>query len=254
MGPESLGPEKSIDVAPHPHLGLQTVTWLFSGEFLHRVILGSEQLIRAGQLNLMTVGHGVAHAEENPWLTSGELHGTQMWVAQPTTTRDGGADFEHYSELPRAELGDATATVLVGTFHNVTSPARRKSEFVGVELHLRRGSTELPLEPTFEYAIIVASGAVALEGQVIRPGNLAYLGHGRESCLVTTKSATMAMLIGGVPFGEKLFMWWNFVARSLEEISDGWRAWATGDERFGHVESPFKRIEVAPPPWMLTLS
>ena len=254
MGPESLSPEKSIDVAPHPHLGLQTVTWLFSGEFLHRDSLGSEQLIRAGQLNLMTSGHGVAHSEENPGLTSGEMHGVQLWVASPSPTRDGDAGFEHHSELPRVDFGDATASVLVGTFDNVTSSARRESELVGVELVLRGGTTDVPLEPTYEYALIVASGAALVKGQVVRPGSLAYLGRGRSSCEFQTKGTTTVMLIGGVPFEEKLFMWWNFVARSQAEISDAWRAWATGDERFGRVASAFKRIDVGPPPWLLTLS
>jgi len=102
MGPMSLTPDRSIDVAPHPHMGLQTVTWLFAGEFLHRDSLGSEQLIRAGQLNLMTSGHGVAHSEENPGLRSGEMHGMQLWVAQPSTTRDGGAEFEHFDTMQRS--------------------------------------------------------------------------------------------------------------------------------------------------------
>src|ERR1700689_935225 len=100
MGPMSLDPEHSIDVAPHPHIGLQTVTWLFSGEFLHRDSLGSEQLIRAGQLNLMAAGYGIAHSEENPGRTSGELHGIQLWVAQPSDTRDGLSHFEHLADPP----------------------------------------------------------------------------------------------------------------------------------------------------------
>ena len=201
----------------------------------------------------MTAGHGVTHSEENPGLTSGELHGMQLWVAQPSTTRDRRADFEHHGELPRAELGDATATVRIGSFHNATSPARRESKLVGVELQLCGGSTELPLDPTFEYALVVASGAVGVEEQVIRPGSLAYLGLGRELCVMATRGRATAMLIGGVPFDEKLFMWWNFVARSQGEVSDAWRAWATGDVRFARVAAPLHRIEVGPPPWLVTL-
>ena len=253
MGPLSLSPDRSIDVAPHPHLGLQTVTWLFSGEFLHRDSLGSEQLIRAGQLNLMTSGHGVAHSEENPGLRSGEMHGMQLWVAQPAVTRDGAAAFEHFDDLPRADLTNLTATVLVGSFGGVSSRARRDSDHVGVELDFHGGPATVALEPTSEYAVIVANGAVVVDDRVVRPGALAYLGVGRDECRFDSQGPSRAMLIGGVPFDERLFMWWNFVARTQEEISDAWRAWATGDERFGRVASPFSRIEIGPPPWMLAL-
>ena len=253
MGPLSLSPDRSIDVAPHPHLGLQTVTWLFSGEFLHRDSLGSEQLIRAGQLNLMTSGHGVAHSEENPGLRSGEMHGMQLWVAQPAVTRDGAAAFEHFDDLPRADLTNLTATVLVGGFGGVSSRARRDSDHVGVELDFHGGPATVALEPTSEYAVIVANGAVVVDDRVVRPGALAYLGVGRDECRFDSQGPSRAMLIGGVPFDERLFMWWNFVARTQEEISDAWRAWATGDERFGRVASPFARIEIGPPPWMLAL-
>ena len=253
MGPMSLSPDRSVDVAPHPHMGLQTVTWLFSGEFLHRDSLGTEQLIRAGQLNLMTSGHGVAHSEENPGLKSGELHGMQLWVAQPSTTRDVGSDFAHFDELPRLETNNATASVLVGSFGGVQSNARHDSDLVGVELDLR-GLATFALEPSYEYALIVANGSVSVDGTVVRPGALAYLGTGRDERRFDSLGPSRAMLIGGLPFDERLFMWWNFVARTQDEISDAWRAWATGDERFGHVDSPFARIEVSPPPWLMALN
>jgi hypothetical protein len=253
MGPESLTPDRSIDVAPHPHMGLQTVTWLFSGEFLHRDSLGSEQLIRAGQLNLMTSGHGVAHSEENPGLRSGELHGVQLWIAQPTSTRDGDAGFQHFDEMPKLETPTLTASVLVGAFGGQRSSARRDSDHVGVELDFYGGFATVALEPTYEYALIVANGSVVVDGTVVRPGALAYLDAGRDECRFESKGPSRAMLIGGVPFVERLFMWWNFVARTQEEISDAWRAWATRDERFGRVDSPFARIEVGAPPWLMAL-
>jgi redox-sensitive bicupin YhaK (pirin superfamily) len=251
VGPLSLTPERSIDVAPHPHIGLQTVTWLFSGEFLHRDSLGSEQLIRAGQLNLMSSGHGIAHSEENPGQTSGELHGVQLWVAQPSHTRDASAEFVHIAEPPRTSLENATATVLVGAFSDATSTARRDSDLVGAELELHGGDTTVELDPTFEYALIVTNGEMSVGTTQIRPGQLAYLGIGVDECRLSASEPSRAMLIGGVPFDERLFMWWNFVARTQDEISEAWRAWATGDERFGKVASPFDRIEVSPPPWML---
>jgi hypothetical protein len=252
MGPMSLSPDRSIDVAPHPHMGLQTVTWLFSGEFLHRDSLGTEQLIRAGQLNLMTSGHGIAHSEENPGLRSGEMHGMQLWVAQPSSTRDGVNGFEHFEELPTVETSNLTATVLVGTFGELSSPARRDSELVGVELDFHGGLASVALNPNFEYALIVANGSILVDEYVVQPGVLAYLGAGREECRFVTTGSSRAMLIGGTPFDERLFMWWNFVARSQDEISDAWRAWSSADERFGRVASPFARIEVDPPPWLTT--
>jgi redox-sensitive bicupin YhaK (pirin superfamily) len=251
MGPLSLTPDRSVDVAPHPHIGLQTVTWLFSGEFLHRDSLGSEQLIRAGQLNLMTSGHGIAHSEENPGRTSGELHGLQLWAAQPSNTRDAASEFVHLAELPKIAVQNATATVLVGEFADAHSTARRDSDLVGVELDFRGGESTFGLDPNFEYALIVVDGEVNIASTTVRPGELAYLGRGADECRFTTSSASRAVLIGGVPFDERVLMWWNFVARTQEEISDAWRAWATGDERFGKVTSPFDRIEIGPPPWML---
>jgi hypothetical protein len=253
MGPESFTPERNFDVTPHPHMGLQTVTWLFSGEFLHRDSLGSEQLIRAGQLNLMTSGHGVAHSEENPGLRSGELHGMQLWVAQPSSTRDGGADFEHFEEMPKLETSTFTASVLVGDFGGQRSSARHDSDLVGVELDFHGGLATVALEPGYEYALIVANGSVSINGSVVRSGALAYLDAGRDECRFDSNGPSRAMLIGGVPFDERLFMWWNFVARTQEEISDAWWAWATGDERFGRVASPFARIEVSAPPWLMAL-
>ncbi|MGA2970942.1 MAG: pirin family protein [Acidimicrobiales bacterium] len=250
MGPMSLSPDRSIDVAPHPHMGLQTVTWLFSGEFLHRDSLGSEQLIRAGQLNLMTSGHGVAHSEENPGLRSGEMHGMQLWVAQPSSTRDGGAGFEHFDALPIFETSNLTATVLVGTFGELRSPARRDSALVGVELGLHGGDATVALDATFEYALVVANGSVLVDDIVVHPGELAYLGAGRDECRFESKGPARAMLIGGVPFDERLFMWWNFVARTQDEISEAWRAWTSADERFGRVDSRFARIEVDAPTWL----
>ncbi len=128
MGPAPVSADRGMDVAPHPHIGLQTATWLLEGEALRRDSLGSEQVIRPGQLNLMTAGHGVAHSEEGTGSYRGNLHGAQLWIAQPSATRDGPAAFEHHSELPRRELGAAVATVIVGDLDGTTSPARHDTE------------------------------------------------------------------------------------------------------------------------------
>jgi hypothetical protein len=249
MGPVAVSEEDGVDIGPHPHMGLQTVTWLVSGEVLHRDSLGSEQVVRAGQLNLMTAGRGVAHAEENTGRFRGELQGVQLWVAQPEATRHGQAAFEHHGELPRVELAGLRSTVLVGAFGGQESPARRDTDHVGADLVLEPPGAVLPLRPEYEYAVIVLEGAVTVGGKVAEPGLLAYLGEGWDECRLDVLTPARALLLGGVPFPEPLLMWWNFVARSRDEVSEARREWSAGDERFGAVCSPLARIEVGPPPW-----
>jgi quercetin 2,3-dioxygenase len=258
MGPVDIRGERGIDIGPHPHIGLHTVTWLLDGELLHRDSLGTEQLIRPGQLNLMTAGHGIAHAEEGTG-RPGRLHGMQLWVAQPAATRDGPSAFEHHSELPRFEATDASGracgvvTVLVGAIGSVRSPARADTELVGAELDLSAGPVELPLNPRFEHALIVLSGAVSIsdEQTPIAPGRLAWLGTGREALAVSPSGGrAMAMLIGGVPFEEPLTMWWNYVAPGHDAISQAHQDWTTDSGRFGSVTSTLSRMPSPPPPWM----
>ena len=248
MGPLDTVRAGSAGIGPHPHMGLQTVTWLLAGELLHLDSLGSEQLIRPGQLNLMTAGHGVAHAEEDPGRAS-ELHGVQLWVAQPDSTRDGPPDFEHYDTLPEVELAGVTGSVIVGDFAGLVSPARRDTDHVGVDLTVRESGAVLPLRRDYEYALTVLEGSVQVEGRIVEPGVLAYLGIGREECQLDAGAASRVLLLGGVPFPETVLMWWNFVARTRDEVSEACRQWAAGDERFGTVGSALERIDVGPPPW-----
>ncbi len=248
MGPATVTPNRGLDIGPHPHIGLQTVTWLLAGEVLHRDSVGSEQVIRPGQLNLMTAGHGVSHAEEATSY-AGELQGAQLWVAQPTATRHDGADFEHHASLPQVELDAGVASVLVGDFAGASSPARRDTDHVGVDLDLHGGESPIPLEPSFEYAVVVMDGEVAIDGGHIQPGVLAYLGLGRAELLLRATTSSRALLIGGVPFPEPILMWWNYVARDREEVSQAHAEWTSGSERFGQVASSLPRIGVGPPPW-----
>lgn len=251
FGPVEPSGGGGLVIGPHPHIGLQTVTWLVAGELLHRDSLGSEQLIRPGQLNLMTAGHGVAHAEESTG--SGTLHGAQLWIAQPERTRHGPPAFEHHAALPQAALsGGGTATVLVGALaRGVASPARRDTDHVGAELDLPGGAVMVPLDPAFEHALMVLSGVVDVAGTTVPPGRLAYLGTGRhEVALSTVAGPVRALLLGGVPFGEALLMWWNFVARDRQEIDRAYRAWADDDrDRFPPVVSRLARLSTRPPPW-----
>ena len=248
MGPATLD-EGGLGVAPHPHIGLQTVTWLLAGEALHRDSLGTEQLIRPGQLNLMTAGNGVAHSEEGTGHPRGDVHGVQLWVAQPSHSRHGAAAFEHHSELPKVELEHGSATVLVGDLVEVRSPARRDTDHAGFDLALRPGRATLPLRTDYEHALVVLAGAVLIEGRAVEPGQLAYVGVGRDELSLTVDTPTRALVVGGVPLDEPVLMWWNFVARTRDEVIAAHRDWMAEAERFGRVDSRLPRIEVGAPPW-----
>jgi redox-sensitive bicupin YhaK (pirin superfamily) len=172
-----------------------------------------------------------------------------LWVAQPERTRHGAPAFEHHEDLPIAELPGALATIIVGEFGGLTSPARRDTDHVGIDLALRPGSTSVPLRPDYEYALVALEGAVTVSGQVVAPGNLAYLGEYRRELTLTANSATRLILLGGVPFESPILMWWNFVGRTREEIDEATESWQRDDGRFGTVTSDLARIPAAPTPW-----
>ena len=249
MGPVAVTEDHGLDLGPHPHIGLQTVTWLLAGEVLHRDSLGTEQLIRPGELNLMTAGHGVAHSEEATGRYRGDLHGIQLWVAQPDATRHGPAAFEHHASLPAVDLACGAATVVVGELDGTRSPARRDTDHLGVDLELRVGRTSLPLRPDHEHGLIVLEGAVTAHSTRVASGQLAYLGTGREELVLDVDDEARVFLLGGAPFEEPLLMWWNFVARTTAEIDDACEGWPGDDDRFGVVASPLALIPAPVPSW-----
>jgi hypothetical protein len=253
MGPAELTRETDL-IGPHPHIGLQTVTWLLEGQALHRDSLGSDQVISPGQLNLMTAGHGVVHSEESTGRYAGTLEGIQLWIAQPDQTRNAGNAFEHHATLPKFELDNGIATVLVGTLGGITSAAKAATDLVGAELDLRTGVTSVPLEKTSEYAVIVLRGELSIDGEPLRIGQLGYLGPGRDELGVQATGATRAMLLGGEPFSEQVVMWWNFVARSPDEITAAYRSWQSQDDRFTPVSTDLARIPAPAPPWLSSTS
>jgi redox-sensitive bicupin YhaK (pirin superfamily) len=233
-GPMSVDGVTGMAVPPHPHIGLQTVTWLMSGNVLHRDSLGSEQMIRPGQLNLMTAGRGIAHAEESPAVHDPELHGVQLWVALPDASRLAEPAFEHHADLPRTRAGELEITVFLGSLADAASPASTFSEIVGAQLAARREvRASIPLAPPFEHVVFVTDGSALVAGVALRPGSLLYLAPGREELPVATEPATRILLLGGVPLGEPLLMWWNFVARTADEIARAVADWNEG--RFGEV-------------------
>ncbi len=253
MGPEEVLDPDPMEVGPHPHTGLSTVTWLLSGEALHTDSLGTEQVIRPGQLNLMTAGRGIAHAELG---TPDEAtRGVQMWLAQPDATRNGANAFEHHGDLPRLALDGAEVALLVGGLgEGPTSPARQDHPTVGAQLDLRAaGGVEVPLDATFEHGLVPLDGPVLVAGQVVEVGSLALVPAGAEVLPLEVRTPGRAMLLGGAPLGEDVKMWWNFVARTTDEITAAWRAWRDHDtDRFGPVPSILDRIDAPTPPWVRT--
>jgi redox-sensitive bicupin YhaK (pirin superfamily) len=252
FGPAQVGKSFRPDIGPHPHMGLQTVTWLLDGHLIHRDSLGSEQPIRPGQLNLMSAGNGVAHAEETPDSHHGTIHGVQLWVAQPSETRHGPAAFEHHPQLAEVELDGSTATVLIGEFAAAVSPARRDSDHVGVDLSLQPGSTVVPLDPRYEYALLVTEELISVQEILVGPEQLLYLGSGRGELELRSGGPSRALLLGGVPFAEQLLMWWNFVARTRDEIDAAYDDWDSDTGRFGRVDSSLPRISTLRPHWRRT--
>jgi hypothetical protein len=246
-GPASVDGVAGMQVPPHPHIGLQTVTWLIEGTVLHRDSLGSEQVIRPGQLNLMTAGRGIAHSEESPGDHDPWLHGVQLWLALPGAHRGTEPGFEHHPRLPVLRLGGLDVTVFAGSLAGVTSPARVFSGVVGAELSASADAQgTVPLLPGHEHVIFAAFGAAAADGTGLRPGSLLYLPTGRESVAITARAGARLFLLGGEPLGETLLMWWNFVGRTPDDIAAAAHDWATG-QRFGAVTG-YRGAPLAAPP------
>ncbi len=245
-GPVDHEPGQGLNIGPHPHIGLQTFTWMIEGEVLHRDSLGCEQLIHPGQVNLMTAGRGISHSEESPIGRAGRFHSTQLWIALPDAERHREPAFHHYPELPIIDRGGIRITVLAGICDGERSPAKVYTPLVGLDI-VTRGSakTTLPLDPSFEHAVLTLEGAPALNGEMLEPGTLLYLGTGRASLDLTSSAAARMLLIGGAPFGEEILLWWNFVARTPAEMETARRDWIEG-QRFGKVHGTRARPLVAP--------
>ena len=235
-GPLTFVSGKPMDVAPHPHIGLQTVSWLLEGEVLHNDSLGLQGTAGHGVLNLMTAGRGIAHAEETAPQNTGRLRGLQLWVALPGASRETAPAFEQHRGLPVMRREGGRATVLLGELGGVRSPARAFSPIVGVDV---AGEPDrqlvLPLAPGFEHALVPLQGGCRLDGVPLAIDTLYYLGCGRpELVLEGNAQGFRAFLLGGAPFGETILMWWNFVARTPEEIVAARDDWEAG-RRFGTV-------------------
>lgn len=237
FGPLSFTEGMPMDVAPHPHIGLQTITWLHAGEVAHDDSLGFDAVLRPGGVNVMTSGSGIAHAERTPRYNTGKLDGVQLWTALPQAERDREPGFTHLAEVPTLEWPGGVVQVFAGKLAGASAPVPTYSPLLGADVQVHPGlALEVPLEAGFEHAILVLSGECLLEGQALDPGTLYYLGTKRSQACFTSCTGARVLLIGGPPFPETILMWWNFVARTPEEILQARLDWE-GHRRFGEVRA-----------------
>ena len=249
-GPITFAPGKGMHVGAHPHTSLQTFSWLIEGEVLHRDSLGSQQVIRPGEVNLMTAGHGIVHTEDTLPEATG-MHLAQLWIALPSSAKDCPPAFDHYPELPRWTANDCTFTLLAGSYAGQTAPAKLYTPLLGMDV-LATAATHvtLALDPGFEYGLFALEGGFQYGTETFNTDELAYLETGETSVTVTLAAGSRLLLLGGEPFAEQITMWWNFVGHSKEDIIAAHQQWLARDPRFGVVDHADERRLVAPAlPW-----
>lgn len=253
-GPEDVSTSAGMDVAPHPHTGLQTVSWLVTGEIEHHDSAGVHAMVRPGELNLMSAGHGISHSEVSTPDTT-ILHGAQLWLALPDAVRDDDHGFDHFAPEP-VTAGDAQMRVFLGDVGmrvgdervRADSPVRTATALVGAEIVLPAHTTvTLEVAPTHEHGVLSDRGDIAVENESLAVGELGFVGVGSPTVVVANRSDTSGrvLLVGGEPFTEEIIMWWNFVGRTHDEIASYRAQWEAGDVRFGTVEGyrgPHPRI------------
>jgi len=224
-GPDLVSAGPGMVVPPHPHTGLQTVSWLFAGVIDHRDSVGSHAPVRPGELNLMTAGSGISHSEVSTRDTT-ILHGAQLWVALPDSARHGSPAFENYVPEPFV-LGDATVRVFIGELAGRASTATVFSRLLGAQVDLPAGtSVTFDVDPGFEHGVLVDAGDVTVEGMPVPLSHLGYVPLGRSTVTISTGGLpATVLLLGGEPLGERIVMWWNFIGRTHDEIVEYRDAW-----------------------------
>jgi quercetin 2,3-dioxygenase len=224
--------------APHPHTGLQTVSWLFSGGVEHRDSAGVHALVRPGELNLMTAGAGICHSEVSVEARAGAmLHGVQLWVALPDSDRDTGRDFTHYAPTPYS-LPGAVMRVFLGELAGNRSPVHTFTPLLGAQIDLYPNARlDIDIDPAFEHGVLCDLGTVHLDGTALAVADLGYQSPGDSTLHLRNAAERPArvLLVGGTPFTEQLLMWWNFVGRTHDEIVSYRQLWEDADDRFGAV-------------------
>lgn len=235
-GPDDVSATNGMDVAPHPHTGLQTVTWLFEGNVTHHDSGDNHAVVVPGEVNLMTAGRGICHSEVSTQDTT-ILHGVQLWTVLPESDRQTVRRFDHHAPEPVVFAG-GQALVFMGSLLGYRSPIRTFTPLLGAELRLDPGATvSLDVDPEYEHGLLVDAGEVDLEGVPVAPQELAYTGIDETRLRIRNNGDTPArmVLIGGPPFTEDVVMWWNFIGRNHEEIARYREEWQERGERFGYT-------------------
>ncbi len=231
VGPARFEPGGGIDVRPHPHIGLSTLTYLFEGEILHRDNLGYTQTIKPGEVNWMTAGKGIVHSERTePSLraTGQAMHGMQAWVALPREEEEIDPGFWHHEEedLPTYESGGLWARLVAGSAYGATATVKTHSPLFYVHWELQPGTVASPPADYAEAAAFVAHGQVEIDGQIINEGQMAVFAPGPRPTVKAITQATV-MLLGGDPIGQR-YIWWNLVSSSVDRLEQAKADWAAG--------------------------
>ncbi len=234
-GPVEFPQGDGLDVGPHPHIGLQTFTWMIEGTMMHTDSVGSKQLIRPKQVNLMTAGYGISHTEVAPD-TETKMHAAQLWIALPDEKQNMAPQFDHYPELPVVEQDNIEFTILVGEYLNKTSPVKVHTELLGVDLTAKETTTtRLKLNPKYEYGFLALEGTANVSGHELNNDNMVAIETGISEIEITLPKGSRLLLLGGVPFETPILLWWNLVARTQEELKVAREQWVNQDERFGSI-------------------
>jgi redox-sensitive bicupin YhaK (pirin superfamily) len=255
MGPAVFAPGTGIDVRPHPHIGLSTVTYLFEGGLTHRDSLGTALDITPGAVNWMTAGQGIVHSERSPAALRAaghRMHGIQSWVALPVAHEEAEPAFVHHpaDSLPRVVLPGGEAVVIAGTMFGATSPVSFPHPIIYAEVKLAAGA-RLALDPAWgERGVYLAAGSGRINGEALVIGELAVVGEGAAELMAETP--LHAMILGGAAFPEARHIEWNFVSHSQERIERAKADWEAG--RFAQVpgETEFIPLPTTPPPTPVT--
>lgn len=231
-GPDPVSETGGMHVPPHPHIGLQTVSWLFTGEVEHRDSTGVVAMVRPGEFNLMTGGRGISHSEISTAETE-ILHGVQLWIALPAESRAVDPGFDHH--VPSPVTGEGwEGRVFLGSLLGDTSPVRTFTPLLGVELRLEAGAElTIDVDPTYEHGFLVDSGSLRVGPEAVASGELLYLGTGQREVTLQAPEGARIIVLGGPPFGEQILMWWNFIGRSQAEITEAREEWQAQVHRDG---------------------
>ena len=237
MGPADFKPGSGVNVRPHPHIGLATITYLFAGKIMHRDSLGHAQAIEQGAINWMTAGRGIVHSERSPEelkQSGSHLHGIQAWVALPVELEETEPRFEHYpaEDVPEVNLDGVKLRVIVGQAYGAVSPVRASSETLYVEANLDAGADLLLPAGIDELAVYVVNGDIDIGDCPVTAGRMAVIEAGSDA-VARARTTTKLMLLGGASLPGQRYLWWNFVSSSKERMEQAKKDWR--EQRFGEI-------------------